>query len=76
MKENNKTKPFRIHVLVLEAFVEARPLGLVSNHKDGDKNNNHITNLEWVTRAENNLHAYRTGLKIPHRGPNKRTLNK
>lgn len=48
-----------IHQLVLEAFVGPRPAGYDCNHKDGDKTNNHLDNLEWVTRRENILHAQR-----------------
>lgn len=33
------------------------------NHKDGNKRNNHISNLEWNTMSENITHAYRNGLK-------------
>lgn len=34
----------------------------VGNHKDGNKLNNHLNNMEWVSRSENALHAHRTGL--------------
>ena len=33
------------------------------NHKDGDKNNCHGDNLEWVTESQNQRHALSTGLK-------------
>ena len=56
-----------VHQLVALAFLGPIPEGLVVNHKDGDKLNNHISNLEYVTRSENQLHAYATGLqKIQH----------
>lgn len=32
------------------------------NHKDGVRNNNHISNLEWCSQAENTQHAWKTGL--------------
>lgn len=54
-----------IHQLVAENFVtNADPNeNKVVNHKDGDKHNNHYTNLEWVSYSQNNQHAYNTGLK-------------
>jgi hypothetical protein len=49
----------KIHRLVAEAFLGPRPPGAQVNHIDGDKTNNRIDNLEWVTNQENSWHAYR-----------------
>ncbi len=54
-----------VHRLVLVAFVGPCPEGLEVNHKNGIKTDNRLANLEYVTRSENNLHAFRTGLKTP-----------
>jgi hypothetical protein len=40
---------------------------LTINHKDGVKSNNHLDNLEWITYAENNKHAWDSGLKLNNR---------
>lgn len=42
-----------VHELALEAFVGRRPPGCQADHVDGDRSNNAISNLEWVTPAEN-----------------------
>ncbi len=55
-------KKFYIHRLVAQAFIPNFG-NLEVNHKDGIKTNNSVDNLEWVTRSENNKHAYRIGLK-------------
>lgn len=61
---NKKTYThYKIHRLVAKYFVNGYEKGLVVNHKDGNKLNNVYTNLEWVTPSENNLHAFRIGLK-------------
>lgn len=51
-----------IHVLVAEAFLPKEKGLTIVNHLDGDKLNNHVSNLEWTTHSGNMLHAHRTGL--------------
>ena len=51
-----------VHSLVTAAFLGACPEGKERNHKDGDKRNNALSNLEYLTRSENLAHAYRIGL--------------
>lgn len=52
-----------IHSLVAEAFLPSPSEGKwCVNHIDGNKSNNHSSNLEWVSYRENNIHAYATGL--------------
>lgn len=65
---SNKKKNFRIHCLVAEAFLGERPEKYDVNHIDGDKTNNAVSNLEYITAGENQLHAFRLGLKSPLRG--------
>lgn len=56
--KNGKNKgTFTIHRLVSTHFIGLRPNGFVVNHKDCDKTNNHISNLEYVTSKENTFHA-------------------
>lgn len=50
---NGKMKAFKVHRLVAEAFLP-NPLGLPEiNHKDEDKTNNIVSNLEWASRWDN-----------------------
>ena len=48
---------FQLHRIVAEAYVPKVEGKLCVNHKDCNKHNNSVTNLEWVTHAENNKHA-------------------
>ena len=53
-----------IHRLVLENFKPIENMNnLDVNHKDGNKENNSLYNLEWLTRSENHKHAYSNKLK-------------
>jgi hypothetical protein len=65
--KDNKEKKLLVHRLVAMTYLE-NPKGYkYVNHKDGDKKNNHVTNLEWVTSSDNQKHAYKTGLKVASR---------
>ena len=60
--KNNIQKNFRINRLVAQTFLpnpESKP---EINHIDGNKQNNYVDNLEWVTHSENMKHAYKLGL--------------
>lgn len=55
-------KLYRMHQLVACAFHPNPENKPHVNHKDGNRSNNHVDNLEWCTRSENMQHAYDTGL--------------
>lgn len=62
-KENKGTHQY-IHRIVAEAFIP-NPHGLKEvNHLDGNRQNNHLLNLEWVSRKGNAQHAIETKLKV------------
>lgn len=48
-----------IHRMVVEAFIGPIPDGMQVNHKDGNKENNHLDNLEICTGSQNQLHRHR-----------------
>lgn len=62
---DGERKHLKAHRMVLNAWLGEQP-DLVVNHKDGNKQNNALVNLEWCTVAENNAHAIQTGLFDPH----------
>jgi len=54
-----------VHRLAATAFLPNPENKGDVNHEDGVPQNNHISNLSWMTRSENLIHAYKTGLKEP-----------
>lgn len=60
LRKDNKRKCFKIHRLVAEAFVyNDDPINKTTvNHIDGNRANNHMDNLEWLTYSDNLEHAY------------------
>ncbi|MDA1658813.1 HNH endonuclease [Bacillus cereus group sp. TH153LC] len=62
---NEQTKTnhtFYVHRAVAETFLENPHNKPEVNHIDGNPKNNHLSNLEWVTKTENINHAFDTGL--------------
>jgi hypothetical protein len=56
-------KRYLLHRLVALTFLPNPNNKPIVNHIDGDKSNNAVSNLEWCTVSENEIHAHKTGLK-------------
>lgn len=71
LSNKGKIKQYRVQVLMAITFLDEhyREKKLQCNHIDGDKGNNRLSNLEVITKSENEKHAFRIGLKS-HKGNN------
>jgi len=63
-------KHFKVHKCVLESFCGSIENKNEVNHKDGNKLNNNLCNLEWTTRLENMKHSVDIGLRKSSLGSN------
>lgn len=57
VRHNKKRNKYLVHRLIAENYIDNPNKFPQVNHKDGNKSNNNIDNLEWVTSSENQLHS-------------------
>jgi hypothetical protein len=58
-----ENKNVYVHKIVAECFLGQRPNDFTVNHKDGNKANNHFSNLEYISKEDNYKHALNNNLK-------------
>lgn len=71
-----KQRSVRVHRIIAETFLENKNNLPVVHHKDGNKENNNVNNLEYTTYRENIIHAYKTELRPSIKGKEQKIVTK
>jgi hypothetical protein len=61
LSKNGRSAQTPVHRIIAETFISPHKTGMYVNHKDCNKLNNSVENLEWVTSAQNTHHAIFNG---------------
>lgn len=62
LSKNGKSRAFKVHNIILFAFLGFKSSSMTVNHKDGNKFNNKLSNLEYITMLDNVRHGFKNGL--------------
>jgi len=62
--KNNTQKMYFLHRFIAEYFLPKVKGKEFINHKNGNKLDNRLSNLEWCTKSENTIHSYKIGTQI------------
>ena len=68
LSKDGKQLKYLVHRLVAQTFLENTDNKKTVNHKNGDKTDNRVDNLEWATLSEQHKHAYTNGLRVAPKG--------
>lgn len=75
LRKNGVQKTEKVHRLIAKTFLNNILNKSDVNHKDGNKLNNNIDNLEWCTKSENHIHKYKVlGFKYNHTDESKEKM--
>lgn len=73
---NKQKKNYQVHRLMAMAFLDNPKKLPVVNHIDGNKSNNNLSNLEWVSYSQNSKHAQDKGLIKQNKNKKKKNKNR